>query len=838
MTAFRLIIATFIGSYRQTKFAIAMLVVALLTGAIGLSAVLGLQQVNAPTASSLSFIQPKQFHIVSGRAGHAFSLSDYQRLKRTIGFPMVGFAQNELQIGEQNIKVFAVDSFALMGTPLGAVRQQSSRQALVTQGHTNNKQERQGRTEPHENATHLPTLIQALTTGKALVHPAYSSVLGDDTLTSLGLLEQNWLANEAVPEKQIIVDLSHTTLSIAGAWISLGDYPASQIASQLPAHLELIAPQPDFTASELSNSFQLNLLAMGLLMFAVCLFIVINATHLLLHKRQKMLLVLRQLGFGRVQIVMAQIAELLLISLVCCCMGVWLGYEAVKILTSALNNVLFVDTRLTPTFFQSLLWVSIITVLGVLSACWLRLLQLKALLGGAPVTENPAQTPQILLVCALSLCLFALGCLALLSALFFKLLGTAALILGLSLLMVYGLPHVIRLLRQYLNVHLHRRSNGHHQQGFFGDYAYRIQFESASALALTNQTRLAFCAFFIAVTSNIAMNIMVDSFRGATQQWLEQRLVAEHYVYVEQQLPQQFYATHGFTREQFVPRYVAQTEYAGQPIQLYSYPTQTAFTDAMAFDVASDDVWSSFTAGESVMVNQQFAYGQNVRIGDEIAFDEPVSKDTIKRKVVGIYYDYGNPSGQVLMPVSHFVASEIEVDLFAVLGATTAQLESLLSASEPAVRIFAAQDLIALSMQAFDKTFVITDALNLITLVVAALSLGCTVSVLLDNSRAQRFLLRSLGFSARSIVIASLGQYLTLTLLACVFAVPAGILIGWVLINEINFVAFYWTYPLQILVGSILPVIGLTILMVLAVVLLPLHNARKQSLTQELAWLE
>ncbi|KTF07597.1 conserved hypothetical protein, secreted, partial [marine sediment metagenome] len=50
---------------------------------------------------------------------------------------------------------------------------------------------------------------------------------------------------------------------------------------------------------------------------------------------------------------------------------------------------------------------------------------------------------------------------------------------------------------------------------------------------LSSKTRLAVCAFFIALTANIGMNTMTDSFRDATEQWLTQRLYAPFYLYTD-----------------------------------------------------------------------------------------------------------------------------------------------------------------------------------------------------------------------------------------------------------------------------------------------------------------
>ena len=171
-------------------------------------------------------------------------------------------------------------------------------------------------------------------------------------------------------------------------------------------------------------------------------------------------------------------------------------------------------------------------------------------------------------------------------------------------------------------------------------------------------------------------------------------------------------------------------------------------------------------------------------------------------------------------------------------GLTTAQIDAMTQSLATPPTVYQADALIALSLAEFDKTFVITDALNLITLLVAALSLACTVSVLLDNTAPQRFLLRSLGFSSRYLSMASIMQYTALVLLACLLALPCAVIVAWVLIHSINFTAFLWTYPLQVAPHSIFPVIGVTVFVVVLVIMIPLRISARRPLSEEIAWLD
>jgi putative ABC transport system permease protein len=138
----------------------------------------------------------------------------------------------------------------------------------------------------------------------------------------------------------------------------------------------------------------------------------------------------------------------------------------------------------------------------------------------------------------------------------------------------------------------------------------------------------------------------------------------------------------------------------------------------------------------------------------------------------------------------------------------------------------------------FDRTFLITDSLNLVTLLVAALSLACTIVILMQQSRPQTMLLRTLGISAWQGRGMLLLQYMFLCLVALIAATPFGILLSYVLIEQINYHAFNWSYPLIVDWTNILELYLLSLLIVLTTISLPIIYSTKQSIAEELKWLD
>jgi putative ABC transport system permease protein len=155
---------------------------------------------------------------------------------------------------------------------------------------------------------------------------------------------------------------------------------------------------------------------------------------------------------------------------------------------------------------------------------------------------------------------------------------------------------------------------------------------------------------------------------------------------------------------------------------------------------------------------------------------------------------------------------------------------------DPSIQLIKTEDLLAISMQAFDDTFVITDGLNVVTLLIAALSLACAIIVLMNDVRPQNMLIRSMGVSAMKTQLLALFQYLLLCLLALVFATPFGILLSWILISDINYQAFSWTYPLIIAPLKIAQIYTTSLLLVTAIIAIPLLRAGRTPLIEDIRW--
>jgi putative ABC transport system permease protein len=258
----------------------------------------------------------------------------------------------------------------------------------------------------------------------------------------------------------------------------------------------------------------------------------------------------------------------------------------------------------------------------------------------------------------------------------------------------------------------------------------------------------------------------------------------------------------------------------------------------MVFAEQQADVWQVFTAGQGVLVNQQLALRYGLTLLDDLKFYVESGQPKTKQ-IVGIYYDYGNQSAQALLTLNYFTKYNANTTLFALHFASKQQqglfAEKLASASlSNQVRSIPTDELLALSMQTFERTFVITDGLNIVTLLVAALSLATSVLMIDMDNRPQRALLRSMGVSNYQITGLSLLQYTLLSLLAFLVALPFGIGLTWLLINLINVQAFSWSYPILITPSKLLSAGVMSVMLIVIVVALPLYRLSRRKLVEDI----
>ncbi|WP_395345199.1 FtsX-like permease family protein [Ningiella sp. W23] len=825
-------------SYKHTWFSLMMVILSLIIACAGLSAVLiitaGAKQSYSESSASALLNARHEISVqqLETRQSEGISKDEYAKLRALGIAPLIAVSSLNAHLYVSNKRVTQKPA-QIIGIDV---------LASLNQVHFSTKQ---GESVSANSAPSTQSLV--FSEEIVLIHPRFADELGinegerlslkDAQLPPLMMTDLAGLGDDLIVDIATLFSLSPSQnierLVIVQA-LSQRDIEA--IENALPAHLKLHSVSVNQLQStpNTTDSFYLNLLAMALLMFAVCLFIVMNACNLLIFKRFGMIKVMRQLGLGRAAILFSQAIEFFIVVAICSAVGVVIGAQLAVLASPAVRAIVeglyqvqlaFSDTSFTSLYIK----VFGISLCGIALALFAPFRALnKSLSQTTPSAESEKLNKRLgmlfVSLCAIALFIFNFTPLA--NYLHILLIGAACVILAGCCALIIGFPTLLRACSKLIPAQF-----------------TLTRLSVSQALALSQKTKIACCAFFIAVTSNMGMNLMVDSFRDSTQSWLSQRLAANHYLYSDDsqlnaKLPD-LARQNGIT---LFPRFEKSASLYGQPTQIFSYPVNDTFKQAMAFYTARSDVWEGFESGQYALINQQFSIRNKLQLGDrfELSFDSENISQSLS--VGGIIYDYGNPSSQVLLPISSFNPKLDPSTIFALLG-TPSQIDSFSKqlsemGVDTARQLFETEQILKGSMEIFDRTFIITDGLNLVTLLVASLSLACTIVILLDQSRAQMTLLRALGVSLWQSRMMLMQQYTVLCFIALLAATPFGILLSYILIEQINYHAFNWSYPLLINWLDIARLYAISLIIVVLIISLPIIYSSKQKLVEDLRCLD
>lgn len=567
----------------------------------------------------------------------------------------------------------------------------------------------------------------------------------------------------------------------------------------------LVLSRPDQgRASDLDQmtaSFHLNLSAFGFLSFIVGLFIVHAATGLAFEQRRPTLRTLRACGVSLRQLTAALLVETLLLAALAGLAGTALGYLTAAALlpdVAASLRGLYgasVPGQLTlgPSWWLSGLGISLAGALAGTGASLLRAARLPVLAPAAPqawlTAEGRGQWRQRLI--ALAICAAGLLALGLGHGLGAGFAVMGALLTAAALLLPSLLAALLRL-------------GARHARSPVLEWAWadaRMQLPGLS---------LALMALLLALATNIGVGTMVESFRATFLTYLDRRLASELYVTLPDANRTEAairWLEHRPDVAAILPIARAATRTAdGWPVEVYGYRDHATYRDAWPLIAALPDPWGRAARGEGIPVSEQLARRLGLAPGDALTL--PTPKGPWTTRAVAIYADYGNPRGQVMLPLEVMATHWPEAGIRSIalradpaaVPALAADIRAALVLPDTAVTDQRA--LKATSRQVFEETFAITVALNTLTLGVAGIALFTSQLALADARLAQVAPVWALGLTRRRLATLELGKTLALAGLTAAAALPLGMAVAWVLTAIVNVRAFGWRLPILLLPGQ------------------------------------
>jgi putative ABC transport system permease protein len=236
---------------------------------------------------------------------------------------------------------------------------------------------------------------------------------------------------------------------------------------------------------------------------------------------------------------------------------------------------------------------------------------------------------------------------------------------------------------------------------------------------------------------------------------------------------------------------------ADVPSELFGARDHATYRDNWLFLDSVPDVWDRLHRGDGAIINEQLARRAGLALGDRV----PVGPGM---PVLGIYGDYGNPVGQVI--VTESVMARLYPDEQALrfgLRLPPADVPALRTALTddlglPPSQIIDQRAIKDLSLQVFDRTFTVTDALNVLTLGVAGFALLTSLLTLSSLRLPQMAPLWAMGLPRGALGALDLARVLLLAALTVLLALPLGLALAWVLLTVVNPLAFGWRLPMYL----------------------------------------
>lgn len=560
----------------------------------------------------------------------------------------------------------------------------------------------------------------------------------------------------------------------------------------------------------LTGSFHLNLTALGLLAFAVGLFIVHAAIGLALEQRRPLLRTLRASGV-EVRVLLAALAiELGALALLGGLAGVASGYLIASLLLPDVAASL-----------RGLYGAEIGGQLTLSPAWWLAglgLALLGALLAGATSLWRAARLPLLALaggeawVQAHRAWLLRQGVVASFAALAALLAWAFGDSLVAGFVMLGGLLLAAALALPLLLNALLRVVPGGGRSPLVGWFI-------ADARQQLPALSLALMALLLALAANVGAGSMTEGFRQTFTGWLDQRLAAELYVRPMDDA-QADAVLDALESEPAVRATTAvvdlELDIAGAPVELAGIPDDPLYREHWPLLQQQDGAWDALAAGGTLMLSEQLARRLDVGLGDAVHLATPLGE--WRPRVVAVYADYGNPRGHVLVDVDEVrerwptapatrIAARVEP---AGVDAVAARLREAFALGED--RVVDQSRLKGWATQVFERTFTATTALNTLTLGVAGVALFIALLTQAEGRLVQLAPLWAMGVDRARLMQLNAGQTWLLTGLTLLLALPLGILLAWCLVAVINVQAFGWRLPLRVFPGQLLELAGWALL--------------------------
>lgn len=583
---------------------------------------------------------------------------------------------------------------------------------------------------------------------------------------------------------------------------------AADLQKTLPAGVTVAPPrQRGVQIEKMLGSFQMNLTAMSMVSLLVGMFLIYNTIFASATRRRAEIGILRALGASRWEVRALFLGEAVLFGAagiaVGAVSGVMLANALVGSVAKTVSSLYVLVSIQQPVVHPA--HFALAAVYGLLSALAGAWIPANSAAGADPVAslrlggrmEQTARTTPRWVVGGMASLLAAIGCSVLalaagqawlsFAAAFFVLLGFALFAPGATTLA------------------------GRALRGLRRAVLLRLAGENLARSAHRNAVTIAALAAAVAMMTGVS--VMIFSFRGSVEAWVNRGMVADLFVAPAANEIiglSEFVPDAAIAMLEKMPGVAAVDTYRAATATLHGEPVEIGVVRGadrrnLRFVNGGENrkMARFFSGANAVIVTESFARRFRVREGARLPLETPGG--IVEFEVAGIYYDYTSDRGVILMDRSLFDRhwNEKGANSLAIYVEPAADPARI---AEEFRRLWSAEgELLVLSNRAlreriltvFDQTFAVTYVLRAIAILVAVVGIFLSLTALVVERERDIGILRAIGASPRQVRDLFLGESALLGGIASVLGLAAGACLAMVLTWVVNKAFFGWTIELR-----------------------------------------
>ena len=333
----------------------------------------------------------------------------------------------------------------------------------------------------------------------------------------------------------------------------------------------------------------------------------------------------------------------------------------------------------------------------------------------------------------------------------------------------------------------------------------------AQLKATPRQAAISVAAIVTSFSLMVSMLIMVSSFRASLESWLERMLPADLYLRAARFGETAFFtpaeqeriaATPGVGRVEFIRSQNLLLVPERPPVMLLAGPVDAAAPDKV-LPLTSRARPSRPGEPPPVWVSEVAADFYRLRVGERVEL--PIGDVSRAFTVAGVWRDYARQGGAIAINRGLYVsltgdALVNDAALWLAAGAAPDAVQRALRErlrDGANIEIATTRELRAMSLQAFDRTFAITYALEIAAVVIGLFGVSVSFSAQALARRREFGVLRHLGMLRREIGLMLGCEGAVVAALGTAFGLAAGWVVGLILIHVVNRQSFHWSMELH-----------------------------------------